>query len=167
MGITDTAFSTVTSAKPDFSPANIRFAEATGAGEVKFSYSWRPYPVKGDAGKKRDKEFERTGFGGEKILTVPAGARGIYTVGIENTSGDQGEAEVRVCLFPRDPARKRVKSFGTGKLAEGAKSDRLIRVLLSEGVFWDDDGWFSGVIESMRETIKYKQPGGIEWSEKR
>ncbi len=33
MGITDTAFSTVTSAKPNFSPANIRFDEATGASE--------------------------------------------------------------------------------------------------------------------------------------
>ncbi len=134
---------------------------------LKLTASWRPYPGKGDAGKERDDEFKITGSGYSEMLTVPCGARGIYTIGVENTSGDDEQADVRVLLFPRDPAKERARDFGTITLGGGAKMDRLIRVLLPEGVFWDDDGWFSGVIESTRDTIKYKQPEGIEWREKR
>ncbi len=136
-------------------------------GEFRLNASWRPYPGKGDAGKERDEEFKITGSGGRETLTVPCGARGIYTIGVENASGGSEQADVRVLLFPGDPAKKRVRDFGTIRLGGGMAKKRLIRVLLPEGVFWDDDGWFSGVIESTRDTIKYKQPEGIEWIEKR
>ena len=50
-------------------------------------------------------------------------------------------------------------------LRGGAAADKLVRILMPDGVFWDDNGWFSGVLESTRDTVKYKQPEGIAWRE--
>ncbi len=71
--------------------------------KLKLKYAWRPYPLKGKGGKERDNEFKMSGGDNQKVLTVARGARGIYIIGIENASSSQERAEVRVCLFPRDP----------------------------------------------------------------
>jgi hypothetical protein len=142
----------------------IVYLNCSGA-ELKVKYGWRPYPLKDKGGKERDNEFNMSGNDNQRILTVASGARGIYTIGIENGSAGQEQAEVHVCVFPRDPARRRVRKLGLIRLGGGAAADKLVRILLPEGVFWDDDGWFSGVLESTHDTIKYKQPEGIAWKE--
>ena len=80
--------------------------------KLKLKYAWRPYPLKGKGGKERDNEFKVSGGDNRKVLTVASGARGIYTIGIENESEGQELADVRVCLFPRDPDKKRVRKLG-------------------------------------------------------
>jgi hypothetical protein len=142
----------------------IVYLNCSGA-ELKVKYGWRPYPLKDKGGKERDNEFNMSGNDNQRILTVASGARGIYTIGIENGSAGQEQAEVHVCIFPRDPAKRRVRKLGLIRLGGGAAADKLVRVLLPEGVFWEDDGWFSGELESTHDTIKYKQPEGIAWKE--
>lgn len=150
----------------NLNPVDMAVYSNCGSGDkLKFKYSWRSYPLKGKGGKERDNEFNISGGDNQKVLTVPHGARGIYTIGIENGSAGQERAEVRVCLFPRDPGKRRVRKLAMISLGGGAAADKLVRVLLPEGVFWDDDGWFSGVLESTHGTIKYKQPEGIAWEE--
>jgi hypothetical protein len=133
--------------------------------KLRLKYDWRPYPLKDNGGKERDNEFNVSGNDNQRILTVASGARGIYTIGIENGSAGQEQAEVHVCVFPRDPGKRRARKLGMIRLGGGAAADKLVRILLPEGVFWDDDGWFSGVLESTHDTIKYKQPEGIAWKE--
>jgi hypothetical protein len=140
------------------------YLNCSGA-KLKVKYGWRPYPLKDMGGKERDNEFNVSGNDNQRILTVASGARGIYTIGIENGSAGQEQAEVHVCVFPRDPAKRRVRKLGMIRLGGGAAADKLVRVLLPEGVFWEDDSWFSGVLESTHDTIKYKQPEGIAWKE--
>ncbi|MGC2424902.1 MAG: hypothetical protein WA666_11190 [Nitrospirota bacterium] len=152
----------------NLSPVDVAVYLNCGSGaKLKLKYAWGPYPLKGKEGKERDNEFKMSGGDNQKILTVARGARGIYTIGIENASSSQEQAEVRVCLFPRDPDRKRVRKWAMVRLRGGTAADKLVRILLPEGVFWDEDGWFSGVLESTRDTVKYKQPEGIAWKEEK
>jgi hypothetical protein len=132
--------------------------------KLKLKYGWRPYPVKGKGGEERDDEFHVSGDGDQEVMTVARGARGIYTIGIENPSKDLRQAELRICVFPRDPAKKKERKLAM-TLVGGAQADKIVRILLPEGVFWDDNGWFSGVLESTRDTVKYKLPEGIAWEE--
>ena len=133
--------------------------------KLKLKYAWQPYPVKGKGGKERANEFNMSGGDNQKMLTVARGARGIYIIGIENASSIQESAEMRVCLFPRDPDKKRVRKWAMVGLRRGAAADKLVRILLPDGVFWDEDAWFSGALESTRDTVKFKMPDGIAWKE--
>ncbi len=133
--------------------------------KLKLKYAWQPYPLKGKGGKERANEFNMSGGDNQKMLTVARGARGIYIIGIENASSIQESAEMRVCLFPRDPDKKRVRKWAMVGLRRGAAADKLVRILLPDGVFWDEDAWFSGALESTRDTVKFKMPDGIAWKE--
>jgi hypothetical protein len=43
----------------------------------------------------------------------------------------------------------------------------LARVLLPQGVLWEQDGWFSGSSESVDTVTKFRFPDGINWVERK
>jgi hypothetical protein len=43
----------------------------------------------------------------------------------------------------------------------------LARVLLPQGVLWEQDGWFSGSSESVDTVTKFRFPDGIRWEERK
>ena len=43
----------------------------------------------------------------------------------------------------------------------------LARVLLPQGVLWEQDGWFSGSSESVDTVTKFRFPEGINWVERK
>jgi hypothetical protein len=132
--------------------------------KLRLKYVWRPYPLKGKGGEERDDEFHVSGDDNQEVLTVAHGARGIYIIGIENPTKELLQANLRICVFPRDPHKKRERKMAM-TVVGGAEAGKLVRILLPEGVFWDDDKWFSGELESTRDSVKFKQPEGIAWKE--
>lgn len=48
---------------------------------------------------------------------------------------------------------------------EGNANVLLARVLLPQGVFWDQDEWFTGKTESTDTITKFRLPEGVSWSE--
>jgi hypothetical protein len=51
--------------------------------------------------------------------------------------------------------------------ARGAKPAFLARILLPQGVGWDDDGWFTGTTESVETIAKFRFPEGVTWTERK
>jgi len=103
---------------------------------------------------------------GVSVASVGRGASGIYTVGVYYDTGAGGpvSATFDVTLYGYDPARKKTRETGPLRLS-GRGWLPAVRVLMPEGVFWEDDSWFSGIIEGNGYTIKYKGPEGISWRE--
>ena len=91
---------------------------------------------------------------------------GIYTVGVEyeTGTGEVQEATFKVTLYGYDPSRKKTRTIGPAKL-RGKGFLPAVRVLLPEAVFWEDESWFTGRMESGQGTMKYREPGGIVWTE--
>jgi len=50
---------------------------------------------------------------------------------------------------------------------DGAGKAVLTRVLLPQGVLWEQDGWFSGSSESVDTVTKFRFPEGINWVERK
>jgi hypothetical protein len=75
------------------------------------------------------------------------------------------EVTFEATVFGHDPARRKNRKIGPVSLS-GKGNLNAVRLLLPEGVFWEDDSWFSGVMESGRTTTKYKMPEGIVWKER-
>ncbi|MFQ5520229.1 MAG: hypothetical protein ACE5FK_02425 [Candidatus Methylomirabilia bacterium] len=53
-----------------------------------------------------------------------------------------------------------VSLMGTGRVI-------LARVLLPQGVLWEQDGWFTGQSRSTDAVTKFRLPEGIRWTERR
>ncbi len=100
------------------------------------------------------------------LAEVGSAPPGIYSFGAKcgPGSGAAFDAVFDVTLYGYDSGRKKVRRVGPVKLGEGVRA-APVRVLIPEGVFWDDDSWFSGIIEGGNGTIKYKEPDGLVWKE--
>ena len=126
---------------------------------------WRPHPVDAKRGADNAPQFRQSPCAGGMTVSVDQAPAGIYTVGIEFDCGARpGEAEFHAAIYNYDPARKKTRDTGPLRLT-GRGYRPAVRVLLPEGVFWEDDSWFSGKIENSASTTKYKWPEGLVWDE--
>jgi hypothetical protein len=143
-------------------------AEYSGRnGHHSLKCKWVPHPLSG----KGPAHPPAPGFnvsGGDKygLVSVTEALPGIYTIGVEYDTGpaDATGAAFEVTLYGYDPARKKVRRVGPLRL-QGKGYIPAVRVMLPEGVFWEDDSWFSGILESGKGTTKYREPEGIVWKE--
>jgi hypothetical protein len=142
--------------------------EFSGSGsDPGLKYRFKPHPLSEKTGQPRSApEFFVDAVKAGGAVTVGEAAPGIYTVGVEydNGPGEVQEATFKVTLYGYDPSRKKTRTIGPVKL-RGKGYLPAVRVLLPEGVFWEDDSWFTGRMESGQGTMKYREPGGIVWTE--
>lgn len=141
------------------------FMETVGSADVRLVQRYRPHPnVGGRAGPAPG--FIDSPSGGGRLAEVESAQPGIYTVGAEYElgPGETARATFHVTLYGYDPARKKTRDLGPFVL-RGRGYIPAVRVLVPECVFWEDDYWFSGMIESSSGTTKFREPGGIAWSE--
>ena len=131
------------------------------------THKWAPHPLSKGSGQAASPEFKVDGGSKGGTVSVSRALPGIYTVGVgyDTTVSGPVEATFDVTVFGHDSARRKNRKIGPVRL-EGKGSISAVRLLLPEGVFWEDDGWFSGVMESGRITTKYKMPEGIVWKER-
>ena len=131
------------------------------------SHKWAPHPLSKGPGQAVAPEFKVDGGSKGGTVSVSKAVPGIYTIGVgyDTTASGPAEATFEVTVFGYDPARRKNRKIGPVRL-EGKGFIPAVRLLMPEGVFWEDDGWFSGVMESGRTTTKYKMPEGIVWKER-
>ncbi len=139
--------------------------ETGGADGVTQVHRWRPRPDT-DAKALPAPEFTDSTTANGHFTEVETAEPGIYTIGAsyELKPGETVSATFHVTLYGYDPSSKKTRDIGPFVL-RGRGYIPAVRVLMPECVFWEDDYWFSGIIESSSGTTKFKEPEGIVWSE--
>jgi len=138
----------------------------TGA-SFRLACRWKAHPLGGEgANGVPGPRFDTLDNAAGGMASVGKAVPGIYTVGVEYDTGSAGECEAvfEVSLYGYDPGLKKVRRVGPVKL-RGKGYKPVVRVLMPEWVFWEDDAWFSGIVESGQGTVKYREPEGIVWRE--
>jgi hypothetical protein len=137
----------------------------SGGQKIRFKPGWRPHPLSGKGmDKNQPVQPEILVDEREGTASVRAAVPGIYAFALEYECPKTVEAAVDVYLYPFDDETKKVRRFPGIRLS-GKGGCRVVRVLMPECVFWEDDGWFTGKIERSTSTTKVRQPEGILWKE--
>jgi len=141
--------------------------------EVSLKHSWQPHPRnKGKRGNTQRPRFARESVYNGTVVEVERAVPGIYTVGLQydlpatGSSGDKvpDTATFTVILDGKDPEKRIEKVIGPINIT-GPGYLPAVRLLMPERVFWEDNDWFTGIIESATETMKFRQPEGVIWKE--
>ncbi len=94
---------------------------------------------------------------------VAVAAEGVYEFWVESESGGAVEAEC-VARFYEKTGRAKNKSLGTRTVGN---KERITRVLMPEGIIWEDDSAFSGSMEDSDSVTKFNSETGLVWKEYR
>lgn len=136
--------------------------------DVEVSALWRPHPDRLDDASQpvRLAGIPRpSGAAARDIFWLRNIRAGVYTM-IVRYHGLPPKGEVHPTLYvpDRDGLAARVAQpiqlDGIGKAI-------LARVLLPQGVLWEQDAWFSGFSDSADTVTKFRFPEGITWVEKK
>jgi uncharacterized protein YfaP (DUF2135 family) len=93
----------------------------------------------------------------ERIFAVHEAKAGAYVLSV--TGGKTAKCLVAVTL----PAKRKTRLFGPVLLRE--EGTVIGRLLMPEGIFWDEEEWFTGTIENGDSVTKYNSPEGLTWKE--
>ena len=74
--------------------------------------------------------------------------------------------DVHSTLYVPDGGKLAVRAIQPVRLGSSGKVV-LARVLLPQGVLWEQDAWFSGSSESVDTVTKFRFPDGIRWAERK
>lgn len=94
---------------------------------------------------------------------IDRAADGIYYLRLELDRPQIQELTITVRLF-EGSSRARTKSVRIRSTSHG---EPLIRLLMPEGMIWEDDSAFSGSLEDSDSVTKFDSQSGIEWKEYR
>jgi hypothetical protein len=101
---------------------------------------------------------------GKAIFYVAKAEKGIYTFTVTNKSEIAQKTDFVVRLLEgKKGARNR--KFEAIELAPN--TELKIKFILPEAVFWDDDSYFTGAIESSDSVSKFNDMTGIVWKEEK
>jgi len=142
----------------------------TGDSDVKVEVYFRPFPK-----NRRSKPFtrreaeKRSGVlakmirTGEKVheAVVESTEDGIYFIVLRPGSGNHGSAELVLKIRESRPgaATKKLGSRIIDSTFEVAK------VLMPEGILWNDDSYFTGDLEDADSITKFHSGTGLMWRE--
>jgi Glucodextranase, domain B len=132
--------------------------------DCNLAYKWAPHPLGIGTGSPSPDEINIKEDTGAAVFSVRHAVPGIYTVLLGNDASEAEEVSFEAVLYGYDTAKHKARSYGPLKIqAKGELA--AVKVLMPEGIFWDEDSWFSGIIRDGSVTIKYKMPEGIVWKE--
>lgn len=86
---------------------------------------------------------------------------GIYYIYAETNDNNPVEAEFNLKIFDKT-SKANQKKMGVIKITGRTL---LTRLLMPEGIFWDDSQYFSGIIEDSESITKFNTEHGIIWKE--
>ncbi len=96
------------------------------------------------------------------IFWVAKAEKGIYTFVMQNTSETPQKTSLMIRLLEgKKGARNR--KFDLVNLSPHARL--AVKFILPEGIFWDDEPYFTGSIESSETITKFNDTTGIVWKE--
>jgi len=130
---------------------------------------FRPYPRARRSeppGSERTREEEITpqcaSTGAHtREAVLGATSEGVYTVTLEAGSGRRARVGVTLTLYEGSPRERKVH-LGRRSVTG---SSTLFKVLMPEGVLWDDDSAFTGGMEDSDSEIKFNANSGLFWRE--
>jgi len=133
-------------------------------GPAQVTVNWRPNPGRLDGGVQRmplSGVALDTGEAGGDFFYLRNARSGVYTFVLTYRSG--AAAAVRPVLY--------VAGGGVPRLLEpvnlnGAGRAVLARLLLPQGVLWEQDEWFTGRSASGDTVTKFRFPDGVSWTER-
>lgn len=89
---------------------------------------------------------------------------GVYTLAIRYRSADPADA-VRPQLYLPVGGRWTVRTLPA--IPPNGHGAAIAKVLLPQGVFWEQDDWFSGRSEAADTVTKFRFPEGVSWIERK
>ena len=92
---------------------------------------------------------------------IEVAAEGIYEFKVETGAEQPVEVSFAVKLYDNS-SRARTKPVGKRRISS---SESIVKVLMPEGLLWDDDSAFSGSIEASDSTTKFNSDTGLVWKE--
>jgi len=86
---------------------------------------------------------------------------GIYTIVVQPDNGKQGTAELVLKVYETRPGAT-TKKLGSRKI-DG--KFEVARILMPDGILWDDDKYFTGDMEDSDSVTKFHTGTGLMWRE--
>lgn len=130
----------------------------------RLAYKWAPHPLGSGTGSPSPDEINIKEDTGTAVFSVRHAAPGIYTVMLGNDAPEAEDVSFEAALYGYDTTKHKARSYGPLKI-QGKGQLAVVKVLMPEGIFWDEDSSFSGIIRDGSVTTKYKMPEGIVWKE--
>ena len=144
--------------------------EISGASNVKISFAFRDYPK-----ARRNKPMTRSestrlqavqhriSVPRENFVEAVVGnaGEGIYDVVVEPADDKPVRCALALKVY-ENSSKAKTKSLGTRVVKEKVV---IARILMPEGIFWDDDASFSGNMEDSDSVTKYNADTGLIWKE--
>ena len=141
-----------------------------GDGGIRLTVTFRAYPK-----ARRNKVLTRSEAHQEqKVVPVFAKTRqdtreavietageGVYVFNAESEKGEPTQSSFTVKTFEAG-AREKITAIGKREIADKAV---LTKVLMPDGIVWDDDSAFTGSLEDSNSTTKFNAQTGLYWKE--
>jgi hypothetical protein len=136
--------------------------ETAGAAQV--TVTWRPRPERLDGGVQRlpaRANAAETGAAGADYFYLRGAPPGVYAFVLTYRAGTAAVVHPVLSVAGGGvlQSREPVKLDGSGRAV-------IARVLLPQGVLWEQDDWFTGRSASGDTVTKFRFPEGVSWIER-
>ncbi len=92
---------------------------------------------------------------------IEIAGEGVYEFRDISDPASPGEAAFSIKIY-ENSGRAKTKSAGTRKIGN---KESIAKVLMPEGILWNDDSAFSGSMEDSESTTKFNSETGLTWKE--
>jgi hypothetical protein len=103
------------------------------------------------------------GSGLRRMFSLARAGKGAYSFIMESSSANIDGIAVKF-LFNKGLKSEKPKEYTGIEVVPGSVVE--IKFLLPEAVFWDDEDYFTGAVESPRFTTKFNDETGLIWKER-
>ena len=141
-----------------------------GDSSIKLLVTFREFPkarrnrVQTRAEAKREQRivpvFVRTQHETREAV-IETAREGIYLFSAESGQGEPAQATFTLKLFETG-SREKVTQIGTRNISGKVV---LAKILMPEGILWDDEAAFTGSLEDSNSTTKFNAQTGLYWRE--
>ena len=142
--------------------------QKAGSAKLKSALSRKTHPSVEEYRRQEPKDValteESDAEGKMMIFSVAKAEKGIYTL-VMHTAGDSaGKVSVMIRLLE---GKKGARNRKFESIGIGPESSFRVKFMLPECIFWDDESYFTGSIESSESLTKFNDATGIVWKEEK
>jgi len=103
-------------------------------------------------------------LGYKRVFSTAKAEKGVYIFMIKNNGSKGYEADVLFYIFEGKSGERR-KEYKTIELPPN--TTLKYKFIIPEAIFWDDEDYFTGTIESSNTLTKFNEKTGLIWKEKK
>ncbi|HLO25386.1 MAG TPA: hypothetical protein VK187_04685 [Geobacteraceae bacterium] len=97
------------------------------------------------------------------VAVIESSDEGIYEFRNMSDSSNAAKADFKIKVY-ENSSRAKTKQVGKGKIGE---KGTIVKILMPEGILWDDEAAFSGSMEDADSITKFNTDTGLVWKEYR